>query len=179
VKPNPASLFRVCELFHSRRSNPKRKVAGRTAKNGIYSSARHRQSAGGQLTWHRSKLHASQPSGLKDAEGDFTRQSVLRTTSSEEMRRLRNILGNLSQTILAACDFNMCSLLVFLGWEGSIPDGRDLKDALGRDFEVPSRRILSCGCRVWFNTATPGQRRAGPPSGFHNILYIFLVGHAD
>lgn len=52
----------------------------------------------------------------------------------------RNRKGNLSQNVLAICDFDMLFTYVCPGWEGSAHDNRVLTDALTRPelgFPVP------------------------------------------
>lgn len=51
--------------------------------------------------------------------------------------RWRNRKGQVTQNVLAACDFRMNFVYVFPGWEGSAHDGRVLADAKAQGFEAP------------------------------------------
>ena len=63
--------------------------------------------------------------------------------SSEDMSRFRDRLGNLSQSVLAVCDFDLFLTYLYPVWEGSEHDGRVLSDALCHDFEVPAGYYLA------------------------------------
>jgi DDE superfamily endonuclease len=54
--------------------------------------------------------------------------------------RWRNRIGQISQNVLAACDFKMNFVYVLPGWEGSALDGRVFGDARARGFHAPPEK---------------------------------------
>lgn len=52
----------------------------------------------------------------------------------------RNRKSQLSQNVLAACDFDLKFIYVLPGWEGSAADSRVLEDAKSNDFIIPEGR---------------------------------------
>lgn len=65
----------------------------------------------------------------------------------DEQGPFRNKNGVLSQSVLAACSFDMKFQYVLAGWEGSAPDIKILSSALTRKnkLQVPE------GCNNFFN----------------------------
>ena len=55
----------------------------------------------------------------------------------KDQARWRNRKGQLSQNVLAACDFKMNFVYILAGWEGSAHDGRVLADARTKGFHAP------------------------------------------
>ncbi|XP_043700414.1 protein ALP1-like [Telopea speciosissima] len=55
--------------------------------------------------------------------------------SVDQHRRFRDRKGNISQNILAACDFDMRYTYILSGWEGSASDSRILDDAIHKEGE--------------------------------------------
>ena len=60
-----------------------------------------------------------------------------------EGRRIayRNRKSQLSQNVLAACDFDLKFIYILPGWEGSAADSRVFEDAKARDFAIPDGRF--------------------------------------
>ena len=58
----------------------------------------------------------------------------------KDKSRFRNRHGDLSQNVLACVDFDMNFVYVLAGWEGFAHDGRVIRDAQQKGFEVPEGR---------------------------------------
>jgi hypothetical protein len=59
----------------------------------------------------------------------------------QDQARYRNRKGNLSQNVLAVCDFDMQFTYILAGWEGSAHDGTVLRDAVhNRGFITPPKK---------------------------------------
>ncbi|KAK1283956.1 hypothetical protein QJS10_CPB21g01045 [Acorus calamus] len=96
------------------------------------------------------KLESSTPSRIqndplmfpyfKDCVGAIDGTYVKATIWGQETARFRNRKGDLSQNVLAACNFDMEFTYVLSGWEGSAADARVLRDALSRthNLRIPS-----------------------------------------
>jgi hypothetical protein len=50
--------------------------------------------------------------------------------------------GNITQNVLACCDFDMRFTYVLVGWEGSAHDGRLYRDALTKGFLIPPGKFI-------------------------------------
>ncbi|XP_042488921.1 uncharacterized protein LOC122069041 [Macadamia integrifolia] len=72
---------------------------------------------------------------FKDCIGAIDGSHVPAWVTLDQHRRFRDRHGEISQNILAACDFNMKFTYILSGWEGSASDSRILEDALHRDGE--------------------------------------------
>ena len=61
------------------------------------------------------------------------------TIYGKDNAKLRNRKGELSQIVMAACNFDMEFIYVLAGWEGSAADYQVLQDTLARlnGFQVP------------------------------------------
>ena len=57
--------------------------------------------------------------------------------SSSWQTTYQNCKGQLSQNVLAACDFDLRFIYVLPGWEGSATDSCVLKHAKTKDFVIP------------------------------------------
>jgi hypothetical protein len=70
---------------------------------------------------------------------------VKATIYGKETARFRDRKGDLSQNVLAACNFNYEITYVLSGWEGSAADARVLQSALSRPsgLQVPSGIICT------------------------------------
>ena len=55
----------------------------------------------------------------------------------EQQTAYQNCKGQLLQNVLAACDFDLRSIYLLLGWEGSATDSCVLKHAKTKDFIIP------------------------------------------
>jgi hypothetical protein len=78
---------------------------------------------------------------------------VKATIRGRETARWRNRKGELSQNVLAACNFNYEITYVISGWEGSAADARILENALSRPtgLKVPSGNSYT-SCDIIKNT---------------------------
>lgn len=68
------------------------------------------------------------------------------TVPLEDQARYRNRKQLISQNVLLACTFDMKFTYVLAGWEGSVHDGRMLRNALtreGRKLTVPVGMLLT------------------------------------
>lgn len=74
---------------------------------------------------------------FKDCMGAIDGTHIYAGVSPSDRARYRNRKNEVSQNVLAVCDFNMCFTYVLSGWEGSAADGAVLEDARSKDFRVP------------------------------------------
>jgi DDE superfamily endonuclease len=72
---------------------------------------------------------------FKDCIGAIDGTHIAASVPTEEHARYRNRKGFLSQSVLAACDFDLNFVYVLPGWEGSAHDGRVLADAQAHPLE--------------------------------------------
>jgi hypothetical protein len=82
---------------------------------------------------HSSKFHF-----FKDCIGALDGTHLPVHVPGDQHPKYRNWKGQLSQNVLAVCDFEMNFLYVLAGWEGSACDGRIFQDAWDSDFVIPA-----------------------------------------
>lgn len=72
----------------------------------------------------------------------------------DEQGPFRNKNGLLSQTVLAACSFDLKFHYVLAGWEGSASEFRVLNSAITRrnKLPVPEGMFLSSSCNYWISS---------------------------
>ena len=75
---------------------------------------------------------------FKDCLGALDGTHIHATVPAAEQAPFRNRKGNLSQNVLAVCNFDMQFTYCLCGWEGSAHDGRVLADAFTKGFTVPT-----------------------------------------
>ncbi|XP_033131942.1 putative nuclease HARBI1 [Brassica rapa] len=87
---------------------------------------------------------------FKDCVGAIDGTHILAMISGKDSSSYRNRKGQLSQNVLAACNFDLEFIYVLSGWEGSAHDAKVLQDALTRNFnrlQVPEGKfyLVDCG----------------------------------
>ncbi|CAE6226183.1 unnamed protein product [Arabidopsis arenosa] len=70
---------------------------------------------------------------FKDCVGAIDGTHILAMITGQESASYRNRKGQLSQNVLAACNFDLEFIYVLSGWEGSAHDAKVLHDALTRN----------------------------------------------
>ncbi|XP_023640346.1 uncharacterized protein LOC111831067 [Capsella rubella] len=70
---------------------------------------------------------------FKDCVGAIDETHILAMIPGEDTASYRNQKGQLSQNVLAACNFNLEFTYVLSGWEGSAHDAKVLHNALKRN----------------------------------------------
>ncbi|XP_048624074.1 putative nuclease HARBI1 [Brassica napus] len=87
---------------------------------------------------------------FKDCVGAIDGTHILAMISGKDSSSYRNRKGQLSQNVLAACNFDLEFIYVLSGWEGSAHDAKVLQDALTRNsnrLQVPEGKfyLVDCG----------------------------------
>ncbi|KAL1196027.1 hypothetical protein V5N11_030091 [Cardamine amara subsp. amara] len=70
---------------------------------------------------------------FKDCVGAIDGTHILAMIARKDTASYRNRKGQLSQNVLAACNFDLEFIYVLSGWEGSAHDAKVLNDALTRN----------------------------------------------
>ncbi|XP_023644308.1 uncharacterized protein LOC111832173 [Capsella rubella] len=70
---------------------------------------------------------------FKDCVGAIDGTHILAMVAGKDTASYRNRKGQLSQNVLAACNFDLEFIYVLSGWEGSAHDSKVLHDALTRN----------------------------------------------
>ncbi|CAA0405414.1 unnamed protein product [Arabidopsis thaliana] len=93
---------------------------------------------------------------FKDCVGAIDDTHIFAMVSQKKTPSFRNRKGDISQNMLAACNFDVEFMYVLCGWEGSARDSKVLNDALTRnsnrlpvpeDCGFPNRRNFSAPYR--------------------------------
>lgn len=74
---------------------------------------------------------------FKDCRGAIDGSHIDSRMPSEEISASQNWKGGVTQSVLAACTFNMLFCYVLSGWEGSAADGKVFEAAWERDLAIP------------------------------------------
>ncbi|KAL1200342.1 Protein ALP1-like [Cardamine amara subsp. amara] len=87
---------------------------------------------------------------FKDCVGAIDGTHILAMIAGKDTASYRNRKGQLSQNVLAACNFDLEFIYVLSGWEGSAHDAKVLNDALTRNtnqLKVPEGKfyLVDCG----------------------------------
>ncbi|XP_020874240.1 protein ALP1-like [Arabidopsis lyrata subsp. lyrata] len=87
---------------------------------------------------------------FKDCVGAIDGTHILAMVSQKKAHSFRNRKGDISQNVLAACNFDLEFMYVLSGWEGSAHDSKVLNDALTRNsnrLPVPEGKfyVVDCG----------------------------------
>ncbi|CAH8274839.1 unnamed protein product [Arabidopsis lyrata] len=87
---------------------------------------------------------------LLDCVGTINGTHILAMVSQKKAPSFRNRKGDLSQNVLAACNFDLEFMYVLSGWEGSAHDSKVLNDALTMNsnrLPVPEGKfyVVDCG----------------------------------
>ncbi|XP_010480567.1 PREDICTED: putative nuclease HARBI1 [Camelina sativa] len=87
---------------------------------------------------------------FKDCVGAIDGTHILAMITGQDLASYRNRKGQLSQNVLAACNFDLEFTYVLSGWEGSAHDAKVLNDALTRNTNkliVPEGKyyLVDCG----------------------------------
>ncbi|XP_042415836.1 uncharacterized protein LOC122005005 [Zingiber officinale] len=82
---------------------------------------------------------------FKDCIGVIDVTHILAMVSGQDINSYRNRHGEISQNVLAACNFELEFIYVLSGWEGSAHDSLVLTDALSRNngLKVPGDNEVS------------------------------------
>lgn len=75
---------------------------------------------------------------FKDAVGAIDGSHLFVDAPLEAKARFRDRKGNISQNVLAACDFDMNFVYVLTGWEGSASDSHLYEQAVQSGLDVPA-----------------------------------------
>ncbi|XP_010495211.1 PREDICTED: putative nuclease HARBI1 [Camelina sativa] len=70
---------------------------------------------------------------FKDCVGAIDGTHILAMVPTKKAPSYRNRKGDISQNVLAACNFDLEFMYVLSGWEGSAHDSKVLNDALTRN----------------------------------------------
>lgn len=79
---------------------------------------------------------------FKDALGAIDGTHIKATPAGEDRPRYRDRKGDISQNVLAACNFDMEFVYVLAGWEGSAADSHLYNEARDRDYIIPDGKYL-------------------------------------
>ncbi|XP_024010403.1 putative nuclease HARBI1 [Eutrema salsugineum] len=97
---------------------------------------------------------------FKNCVGALDDTHIPATVFGPDVASYRNRKGEISQNVLAACNFDLEFIYVLSGWEGSAHDSRVLSDALTRrtnNFQVPEGKfyLVDCGFANRLNFLAP------------------------
>ncbi|XP_028219661.1 protein ALP1-like [Glycine soja] len=86
---------------------------------------------------------------FKDCIGAIDGTHIPASVKGRDVSSYRDRHGNISQNVLAACNFDLEFMYVLSGWEGSAHDSKVLSDALARKngLKVPQGKyyLVDCG----------------------------------
>ncbi|KAK1555559.1 hypothetical protein Q3G72_028209 [Acer saccharum] len=75
-------------------------------------------------------VHAKIRENTKDCIGVIDSTHIPATVMGRDNNNFRDRYGNISQNVLAACNFDLEFMYVLAGWEGTTHDSKVLNDAL-------------------------------------------------